>query len=140
MARGGKRRRPRFVPQTRSPVSAITPVDAISEHNSATVAPIAEEGSPVSPLLAGPGIEVVPPASCRSLQVIPISSYTSLVNPNEGNSLKFIPTSIINGTKCDKIMKEDVEPKVEYWKNAVLCSVLGANPPLEVIRGYINRI
>ena len=27
-----------------------------------------------------------------------------------------------------------------YWSNAVICSVLGANPPYDVIKGFINRI
>ncbi|KAJ8429723.1 hypothetical protein Cgig2_024975 [Carnegiea gigantea] len=36
--------------------------------------------------------------------------------------------------------KWDVQSEIEYWNSAVLCSVLGANPPLEVIEGFIRRI
>ncbi|KAJ8421570.1 hypothetical protein Cgig2_032980 [Carnegiea gigantea] len=40
---------------------------------------------------------------------------------------------MINGVKCTKIDTDDVTPKIEYWQPVILCSVLGANPPLEVI-------
>ena len=42
--------------------------------------------------------------------------------------------------KCAKIETQDVQPEIEFWKSVVLCSVLGANPPLEVIEGFIKRI
>jgi len=29
---------------------------------------------------------------------------------------------------------------VEYWVNAVICGVMGSNPPIEVIDGYAHRI
>ncbi|KAJ8436173.1 hypothetical protein Cgig2_034201 [Carnegiea gigantea] len=63
-----------------------------------------------------------------------------MVDPEEGADLKFIPTRTINGVKCSKLEKEDVEAEIEYWQQAVLWSVLGANPPFEVIKGFINRI
>ena len=55
-------------------------------------------------------------------------------------SLKFITAPLINGVKCAKIESNDVGPEIAYWQLAVLCSVLGANPPLEVIEGFIRRI
>ena len=42
--------------------------------------------------------------------------------------------------KCARIQSKDVLPEIEYWKLAVLCSVLGANLPLEVIEGFIRHI
>ncbi|KAJ8421928.1 hypothetical protein Cgig2_033668 [Carnegiea gigantea] len=57
-----------------------------------------------------------------------------------GTSVKFVEASIINGLKCAKIATEDVTPKIEYWQLAILCSVLGANPPLEVMKGYLRRV
>ncbi|KAJ8420659.1 hypothetical protein Cgig2_021461 [Carnegiea gigantea] len=68
------------------------------------------------------------------------SSLTSLVEPLEGTKLKYIPLATINGTKCAKLDKEDVDSEVEYWQNVVLCSVLGTNSPFEVIKGFLNRI
>ncbi|KAJ8439192.1 LOW QUALITY PROTEIN: hypothetical protein Cgig2_003405 [Carnegiea gigantea] len=53
-----------------------------------------------------------------------------MVNPDEGLSLKFIEVMVVNGTKCAKIEHQDVAAEIEYWSQAVLCSVLGANPPL----------
>ncbi|KAJ8435935.1 hypothetical protein Cgig2_013282 [Carnegiea gigantea] len=46
----------------------------------------------------------------------------------------------INGTKCAKLVKEDIEGEIVYWQNAVICCVLGVNPPFEVIEGYVRRI
>ncbi|KAJ8422255.1 LOW QUALITY PROTEIN: hypothetical protein Cgig2_025875 [Carnegiea gigantea] len=68
------------------------------------------------------------------------SSYTSIVNPEEGLVLKFIEAPVINGTKCAKIEQQDVTSEIDYWSQAVLCCVLGANPPLGVIEGYVRRI
>ncbi|KAJ8431897.1 hypothetical protein Cgig2_009964 [Carnegiea gigantea] len=75
-------------------------------------------------------LETLEPLS--TTQTTLTSSYASIVDPNEGTSLKFIPAMTINGVKCAKIVKEDVNPKIEYWQNVVLCSVLGANPPMQV--------
>ncbi|KAJ8424909.1 hypothetical protein Cgig2_001552 [Carnegiea gigantea] len=67
-------------------------------------------------------------------------TYASLVDPNEGTALEFIPAADINGVKCAKVDFEDIEEEVNYWHNAVLCCILGANPPLAVIEGYVKRI
>ncbi|KAJ8419282.1 hypothetical protein Cgig2_021615 [Carnegiea gigantea] len=68
------------------------------------------------------------------------SSYAALVNPEDGNSLYFIRASLVNGRKCPKITAEDVAPEIDYWQSTVLCTVLGANLPLEIIEGFIRRI
>jgi len=60
-----------------------------------------------------------------------------MVDLDEGTSLKFILALVINGVKCAKIKTSNVGPKIEYWQSTVLSLVLGANPPLEVIEGYI---
>ncbi|KAL9236027.1 hypothetical protein vseg_010740 [Gypsophila vaccaria] len=39
-----------------------------------------------------------------------------------------------------QLEQEDVEEEIEYWKQAVVCFILGANPPWEVIEGFIRRI
>ena len=68
------------------------------------------------------------------------SSYAQLVDPNEGNELKFVPTHTINGVRCTQIERTDVEDEICYWQSAVLCSVMGANPPFEIMKGYLKRI
>ncbi|KAJ8420152.1 hypothetical protein Cgig2_019165 [Carnegiea gigantea] len=42
-----------------------------------------------------------------------VSSYASLVNPDEGTSLKFVETPMINGVKFAKIDTEDVIPEIK---------------------------
>ncbi|KAL9237039.1 hypothetical protein vseg_011629 [Gypsophila vaccaria] len=39
-----------------------------------------------------------------------------------------------------QIALEDVQEEIDYWKNAVVCFILGANPPPMVIEGFIRRI
>jgi len=66
------------------------------------------------------------------------SSYASVVNPDEGTSLQFVQASTVNGMKYAKIETEDVIPEIEYWQLEILCSILGANPPLEVMEGFFR--
>lgn len=35
---------------------------------------------------------------------------------------------------------DDIAEEVEFWQTAVICCVLGANPPLQVMEGFIKRI
>ncbi|KAJ8419768.1 hypothetical protein Cgig2_018597 [Carnegiea gigantea] len=60
------------------------------------------------------------------------SSYAQLVDPNEGTKLSFVPPQLINGIKCNRLEKSEVESETIYWQNVVLCTVLGANPPFEL--------
>ena len=39
-----------------------------------------------------------------------------------------------------KVELDDVKNEIDYWQQAVLCSVLGANPPFVVVQGFIQRI
>ena len=39
-----------------------------------------------------------------------------------------------------KITFKDIEDEVKYWESAVVCYVIGANPPLHLIDGYMKRI
>ncbi|KAL9227817.1 hypothetical protein vseg_003465 [Gypsophila vaccaria] len=39
-----------------------------------------------------------------------------------------------------QLEKEDVHEELEYWKNAVVCFIMGANPPGHVIEGFVRRI
>jgi len=69
-----------------------------------------------------------------------VSCYASLVDPNEGTSLKFIQAPLVNGVLCAKIESNDINPEIAYWQSAMLCSILRSKPPLEVIEGFIRRI
>ncbi|KAJ8423240.1 LOW QUALITY PROTEIN: hypothetical protein Cgig2_030093 [Carnegiea gigantea] len=61
-------------------------------------------------------------------------------DPDKGIELKSVPTEVINETKVAKNGMVDVENKIKYWQHAVLYSMLGANPPYEVMQGFIKRI
>ncbi|KAJ8419321.1 hypothetical protein Cgig2_020480 [Carnegiea gigantea] len=73
-----------------------------------------ERGSPTSPVAA-----ISPNRGA-------ISSYAAMTtDPDEGTSLKFIQTPVINSVKCARIVSNDVNPEIEYWKSVVLCFASG---------------
>ncbi|KAJ8440383.1 hypothetical protein Cgig2_019372 [Carnegiea gigantea] len=61
-----------------------------------------------------------------------VTTYALLINPEMGNNLKSIPADLVNGN--------DVSTEIEYWSSSVLCSVMGSNPPFEIIQNYIRKI
>ena len=65
-----------------------------------------------------------------------VASYkqacTQATVPHSGNSIK-------SQTIC-KITIDDIAKKVRYFENVVVCFVVGVNPPLHVIDGFIKRI
>jgi len=123
MAKGGRRGRPRQS-------AAAKPSAEISENQAAT-----SELEKPSSLLPEPD-----PVSTPGLTQEHSSTYALMVDPDASTPLKFIPTTKINGAKLAKLEPEDVNSEIEYWKQAVLCSVLGANPPLDVMMGFFKRI
>ena len=57
------------------------------------------------------------------------TSYTSVVNLDEENSLDFIPCVDFSGTKYVKIEVDDILSKVEFWQTTVVCGVIWGHPP-----------
>lgn len=39
-----------------------------------------------------------------------------------------------------KITMEDIKEEIEFWNSAIVCFVLGSNPPQSVMEGYSQRI
>ena len=61
-----------------------------------------------------------------------------MVDPDDGGAHSFVPTQTVNGVKCAKLEKADVEDEVQYWQIAVLCTVFGANPPFEIMKATLS--
>ena len=121
MARGGKRGRPKMT--TLAFASPTTSVSTLVETDKEDSTPRNNE---------------IPIEQASHEERRP--SYASMVDNDDGTKLHHTPTSIVNGKRITQIEKEDVAIEIEYWQSAVLCSVLGSNPPFEVMKGYINRI
>ncbi|KAJ8422876.1 hypothetical protein Cgig2_017057 [Carnegiea gigantea] len=105
----------------------------------ATSRSIQQHSSPVPMAPNSPPPHPTPTNVPRS-QVNPSITYASMLDPDTGNSLKFIPAELVNGVTCAKLEPEDVLDELNYWKSSVLCSVLGSNPPFEIIQKFIRRL
>lgn len=46
----------------------------------------------------------------------------------------------IEGKSTTKIDFDDAKDEITYWENAIVCFVVGANPPFQVMEGFIRRI
>ncbi|XP_060183323.1 uncharacterized protein LOC132613322 [Lycium barbarum] len=58
---------------------------------------------------------------------------------NAGFKLDFVSPLKEGESHVCEIEIEDITSKIAYWRNAVVCYVLGAHPPFAVMRGYIQR-
>ena len=41
-------------------------------------------------------------------------TYASILNPDMGNKLNFIPAEMVNGSACAKLIPEDVSEEIDY--------------------------
>ena len=39
-----------------------------------------------------------------------------------------------------QIELDDIQSEIDFWNSAVVCYVVGANPPINVMEGYVRRI
>lgn len=77
----------------------------------------------------------------------PIQEESRQVEPNDLNQyphlglrLRYIPPITHNGMSIQCIEKADIQSEVEYWRNSIICFVLGSNPPFPVMEGFLRRI
>ena len=61
-----------------------------------------------------------------------------MVDLSEGTTLKYVSKPVVNRVKCAKLDAEDIIEEVKYWQNAIVCCVLWADSPFEVIEGYVR--
>lgn len=133
-------------PDLSKPTSAsqlVSPVSSIRQHDvsrprspEATAAPGSSLGQAPMPFLTPRAVHNHSTITCPQ----PQCSFAQLVDPNEGTELKFMPIMNTNGIRCTQIEINDVEDEIHYWQSTVLCSVMGANPPFEIMKGFLNRI
>uniref|UniRef100_M1DD49 Uncharacterized protein n=1 Tax=Solanum tuberosum TaxID=4113 RepID=M1DD49_SOLTU len=58
---------------------------------------------------------------------------------NAGFKLNFVSPITQGQIPVCEIDLEDITSEIDYWKNAMVCYVLGAHPPFAVLNGYIRR-
>ena len=83
------------------------------------------------------------PAAPGASMTTPAATGPSMTNLRAtGVPKSSVPPSVSNSSsrKPIKIGFDDIIDEVHYWGNAVVCFVLGANPPLHVMKGYVKRI
>ncbi|XP_062089508.1 uncharacterized protein LOC133796044 [Humulus lupulus] len=57
-----------------------------------------------------------------------------------GTQLEFKEPLQKDGQKIAQLDIEEIEVEASFWKSALICVVIGVNPPLPVFEGFINRI
>lgn len=57
-----------------------------------------------------------------------------------GFKLKFVAPEKRGESSICEIDIEDISTEITYWKNVVICYVLGAHPSFTVMNGYIQRL
>ncbi|VFQ98000.1 unnamed protein product [Cuscuta campestris] len=70
-----------------------------------------------------------------------VPTYAEVLRSDEVQvDLSFLQYDEINGQRVARITEEDIIVSEGIWDCAIICCVLGANPPLEVMKGFITRI
>ncbi|XP_062115077.1 uncharacterized protein LOC133829254 [Humulus lupulus] len=57
-----------------------------------------------------------------------------------GARLNFEEPLVRDGKLIAQVDREEVEVEASFWQSTMVCVVLGANPPLAVFEGFINRL
>ena len=112
MTRGGRRGRPKAAMNTRA--SPVTNKASQLAHEHPEVSN-QEESNGIAPnqsQVQDENISSLILTNSGPTQLT--SSYASMVDLNKGNSLSFIPTPVINGSKLAKLEKDDMNPEIAY--------------------------
>ncbi|KAK6791362.1 hypothetical protein RDI58_010443 [Solanum bulbocastanum] len=59
---------------------------------------------------------------------------------NAGFQLEFVAPEIQGKSVECEIGIEDISSEIAYWRNSVVCYVLGAHPPFSILNGYVQRL
>lgn len=66
--------------------------------------------------------------------------YNTLLSRNVSTQSVSCEGNTVSTPKLVKIDKFDIEEEIRYWETVVVCFVVGTNPPLHVIDGFVQRI
>ncbi|KAJ8437737.1 hypothetical protein Cgig2_009452 [Carnegiea gigantea] len=143
MARGGRKGRARPARDIGRPETPVVAPDDTPD------SPSIEQGEKSNETVDASNVEAAnkqqQDSSLPTLEAAAMKSpikgtYVAMADPEEGTTLNFVTSPMVTGMKCAKIETEDVQSELDFWQSAVLCSVIGANPPLEVLEGFVRRI
>ncbi|XP_062114238.1 uncharacterized protein LOC133825291 [Humulus lupulus] len=68
------------------------------------------------------------------------SQFRSLL-PNQGGAkLTFEEPIVKEGIQIAQVDLDEIQVETSFWNSAVVCMVLGANPPFAVFEGFVKRI
>lgn len=56
------------------------------------------------------------------------------------NETESSPIEPLSNNTVVKIDDEDIRSEVDFWSSSIICYVIGANPPVYVMEGFIRRI
>uniref|UniRef100_A0A803P4Q5 Reverse transcriptase domain-containing protein n=1 Tax=Cannabis sativa TaxID=3483 RepID=A0A803P4Q5_CANSA len=85
-------------------------------------------------------------AGIQTLHHLPMSAkktwetFTNGKAMNRDQKLLFTEPMIRNGIKIAQVDLEEVREQGNCWKSAVICKVLGSNPPVPIFKGFIKRV
>lgn len=68
----------------------------------------------------------------------PVEIFDNEHTSNDGIENNYAPSHVL--TPLVKIDFDDNKEELEFWESVVVCYVLGANPPHNVMEGYVRRI
>ncbi|XP_062080940.1 uncharacterized protein LOC133785741 [Humulus lupulus] len=68
------------------------------------------------------------------------SSFKDLLPKQGGARLQFEEPLIQDGHRIAQVDLEEIAVEASIWNSAVVCMVLGANPPFTVFEGFIKRM
>ncbi|XP_074271392.1 uncharacterized protein LOC141595329 [Silene latifolia] len=66
----------------------------------------------------------------------PRGNWTQVIGRKRSRS----PVSTPKSPPLLQFTLEEVQPELEYWSTAVICYVLGGNPPRELLSGFVSRL
>ncbi|RAL44690.1 hypothetical protein DM860_003449 [Cuscuta australis] len=97
-------------------------------------------GRPKKKSTPNTGNEIQTPGSYTSIPSTSGKETPEFLMLEDELELKYIPATEVNGNLVAKLTKEDITGSSSYWDAMLICCILGANPPLEVVKGFVNRI